>query len=191
MSSGHELTRQVWWIPAELREPIYGVLFDVLAGRHDTSERGRVEGAGFAVSWDGHGRLFVRWGDGGAGRRIMVEGRSYWRGLLDRLEQVEASRREVHGLRLEVGVMPGVEFEFDDDDLGRMTHALGDLYGHRVNARLTRAGEDTRVADGVREIRRLLVDSKNYGTLPQATVDRINQALELARDVQSVLREDG
>lgn len=191
MTGIHELTRQVWKIPPEVRVPIHDAVLEVLAGTHDTSERGRLEGDGFTVSWDGHGRLFARWGEGRAGQRIMVEGRSHWRGFFNRLQQVLASETRRRRLRLEVDVTPVVEFELDDDDLGAMAHQLGEQYGHQIRATLTELAGDTRVQDLTRQIRRLLVDSKNFGTLPEPTVNRINQALGLAREVQSILREDG
>lgn len=139
MSSPHDQFRKVWRVPAELREDVRGEVLDVLRGNHDISTRGRVTRERYEVSWDGHGRLFVRWGDEphAPGTWLMLEGRSRWESLVRQLELIEVSERKVHRMTLEVDVIPGVEFELDDEDLEVMEYALAKIYGHMIRVHLT------------------------------------------------------
>lgn len=138
MTSGTELMRKMWRVPEELREPIHNAVLHVTQNPHLTRTPGRIREDSFEVSWTEHGRLHVRWDDGGPGQRIMVEGRSRWSMLTDQLQAMAESEHQEHALRLEVDLLPGRVLELDEDDLGRMEHALEELYGHQISVRLVR-----------------------------------------------------
>lgn len=139
--SATDLSRKAWQIPGELRADLLETLRDVMRGKHgETSVRGVVEAPGLRISWDGHGVMFVRWGEMRSRDTIMVSGRSRWKSLAERLEMmIESENTTVEcRLKLKVHAWPHVEVELDDDDLERMAGALEQMYQHTIHVELTR-----------------------------------------------------
>lgn len=131
------LWRKAWQVPPGVAEELHRVLSGwrrtPAAADHLPTE---VRGQGFRAWERERGRVWVE--IEGVRQPALLEGRTRVQLFAHMLEAVANAETETRRLVLEIRVAPGIEFEYDDDDRGRMEFALEEMYGGQVSARLTR-----------------------------------------------------